>query len=48
MCRNGKLWGGALIAFGIGLLIGSWVDNGFLFHCLSFGLIIVGCGVLKT
>lgn len=48
MCRKGRLWGCALVAFGLGMLIGSWVESGFLFHCLGFGLVIAGCGMLKT
>lgn len=48
MCRKSKLWGCALAAFGAGLLIGCWVESGFLFHCLGFGLVIIGIGMLRT
>ena len=48
MCRKGKVWGCALAAFGIGMLIGGWVESGFLFHCLGFGLVIVGIGIVRT
>lgn len=47
MCRQNQLWGCVLAAFGLGLLIGSWVDGGFLFHCFGFGLIFLGCGMLR-
>ena len=47
MCRKTRLWGCALAAFGAGLLIGSWVEGGFLFCCLAFGLICVGFGIMK-
>ena len=42
MCRKNQLWGCALAAFGLGLLIGLWLDGGFLCHCFSIGVIIVG------
>lgn len=47
MCRHNQLWGCALIAFGIGVLIGLWVEGGFLAHCLGFGVIVIGCSVMR-
>lgn len=47
MCRQNQLWGCVLLAFGIGVLIGLWIESGFLAHCFGFGLIILGCGVAK-
>ncbi len=47
MCRQNQLWGLLQIAFGIGLLIGLWIEAGFLSHCFGFGMIILGCVVVK-
>ena len=47
MCRHNMLFGCGLGAFGLGLLIGNWAGGGFLFHCLGFGLVIVGCALLR-
>lgn len=47
MCRHNQLCGCALLAFGVGLLIGLWLEGGFLAHCLGFGLVIVGIGMGK-
>jgi len=47
MCRRNHLWGCALIAFGLGLLIGTWLDGGFLTNCFGFALIVVGFGMMK-
>ncbi len=47
MCRKSMLWGCVLAAFGIGLLIGSWVEGGFLFHCLAFAAVFIGIGMLR-
>lgn len=47
MCRQNQLFGCVLLAFGIGLLIGLWIEGGFLAHCFGFGLIVLGCGVGK-
>lgn len=43
MCRKNQLLGLVSLAFGLGLLIGLWVDGGFFAHCFGFGFIIVGC-----
>lgn len=48
MCRKERLWGCAMACFGAGLLVGSWVETGFLFHCMGFGLVIIGIGMLRT
>jgi hypothetical protein len=33
------------LAFGLGILVGLWLEGGFIAHCLGFGLIILGCSV---
>jgi hypothetical protein len=45
MCRHHQLWGGVLLAFGLGMLVGLWIEGGFIAHCLGFGLIFFGFGV---
>lgn len=45
MCRRNQLLGCILLALGLGLLIGLWIDGGFLAHCCGFGFIIFGCSL---
>ena len=47
MCRRNHLIGIASFAFGVGLLIGIWIEGGFLAHCFGFICIFVGCGCLR-
>ena len=47
MCRKNQLLGSVLIAFGLGLLIGIRLEGGFLCHCVCFGVIAVGGGLLR-
>jgi len=47
MCRYKQLWGLVSIAFGLGLLIGMWLEGGFIAHCFGFGLILLGCGLFR-
>ena len=47
MCRRNHLWGCALMAFGLGVLIGIRIEGGFLINCLWIALIIVGLGMMK-
>lgn len=47
MCRYQQLWGAVMVAFGIGLLVGMWLQGGFLSHCLGFGVIVIGFGVFR-
>jgi len=42
MCRRNQLLGCALLAFGFGLLVGTWLESG-LFCCL-FGLLAIFWG----
>lgn len=42
MCRRNKLWAAALIAFGIGLLIGAQIGSGFFPGCFALGIIAAG------
>ena len=45
MCRKNQLWGWALIALGIGILIGAKMGNSFLVCCLGVALIAFGFGM---
>lgn len=42
MCRRNQLLGVAAIAFGLGLLVGSQMESGFLCGCVAIGLIALG------
>ena len=45
MCRYYQLWGCIILSFGLGILIGMWLEGGFFAHCFGFGLILVGCSM---
>lgn len=47
MCRQNQLWGCILAAFGLGVLIGVWIEGGFFAHCFGIGMIFLGCCVLR-
>lgn len=47
MCRQNQLWGFIMMAFGLGLLIGLWLEGGFFCGCIGFGLMILGACVLR-
>lgn len=44
MCRRNQLFGVALAAFGLGLLLASCLESGFLCGC--FGVIAMVLGIL--
>lgn len=46
MCRKNQLLGWAVIAFGVGLLIGTKLGAGFLTGCIGFGFIAFGFSFL--
>ncbi len=43
MCRRNQLCGAVLMAFGVGVLIGSCLESGFFCFCLGAGMIGLGC-----
>ena len=47
MCRQHELWGWMLVAFGIGVLFGIFLESGFLRCCVSIGCICVGFSVMR-
>jgi protein-S-isoprenylcysteine O-methyltransferase Ste14 len=42
MCRHNQFWGFLLMAFGLGIFIGTWLKNGFLCSFVAFGLVAIG------
>jgi len=46
MCRKNQLLGVTLLGFGLGLLVASFFETGFLCGCL--GLIAMTAGILCT
>lgn len=42
MCRKNQLCGCALIAFGLGLLIGSCLESGFFCFFIGVGIMALG------
>ncbi len=47
MCRQNHLWGCVMIAFGIGMFVGTWLEADFLCKCFAVGLTVLGFGFLK-
>lgn len=47
MCRYHQLWGGILIAFGVGVLTGIWLENHFFCYCFAAGMMLLGLGVMR-
>lgn len=43
MCRRNQLWGFMLTAFGVGVLVGTWLESGLFCHL--FGLLLIFCGI---
>jgi hypothetical protein len=43
MCRKNQLCGCALIAFGLGLLIGTFLESGFFCFLIGLGIVGLGC-----
>ena len=48
MCRHNQLWGCILWAFGLGVLIGVWIEGGFFAHCFGIGMIVLGCFMFRN
>ena len=47
MCRKNQLFGWILMAFGWGVLVGSWITKGFFCFCFGFGMMVLGCCILR-
>ena len=43
MLRRNLLLGWIIVAFGLGLLFGLWIEGGFLAHCIGFFMLLFGC-----
>lgn len=47
MCRKNHLWGFALLAFGLGLLAGCWLESELSRICFGFALMGGGFFVIQ-
>ncbi len=47
MCRKNQLCGSALVAFGLGLLVGMLLTSGFVTFVIGAGIIGLGCWCLS-
>jgi len=47
MCRQNLLYGGCLLAFGLGVLIGTWLKSGLVSHLFGVALIVLGLFVIR-
>ena len=47
MCRHHQLWGMVLMAFGAGVLVGTWISAGFFCHFVGVVALIGGYCLLR-
>lgn len=47
MCRKNQLCGSALVAFGVGLLVGIFLESGFFCFAIGIAIIAMGCWCMK-
>ena len=47
MCRKNQLWGMAVLAFGLGLVVGCWLESELARICCGFGLLVAGFLILQ-
>ena len=47
MCRQNQLWGCALMAFGLGVIVGMLFEGGFLSSCLGVGMLTLGFYIMR-
>ena len=47
MCRNHIVWGLALIAFGLGLLLSCFIETVTILVLLGIGAVVGGCCSLR-
>lgn len=47
MCRRNQLFGGCLIAFGLGILIGLCLESGFICGCIGISGVTAGLFLLQ-
>lgn len=47
MCRQNQMWGATVLAFGLGVLVGTWLESGFFCHVVGFSLILLGLAVVR-
>lgn len=47
MCRRNQLWGCVLLAFGLGMLFGTWLESGLFCHLLAFVALFSGFSVCR-
>lgn len=48
MCRYHVLWGSIFIAFGLGVLVGLWLEGGFFCFCFGLFMMVLGYCALKN
>ena len=42
MCSQNRLLGIVLMSLGLGLLLGLWIEAGFIAYCIGGGLMVLG------
>ena len=47
MYRQNLLYGGCLLAFGLGILMGTWLKSGLICYLFAIGMIVLGFCILR-
>jgi len=47
MCRRNQLLGCAILTFGVGVLVGTWLESGFFCHLLGLLALFSGIAVCR-
>ena len=47
MCRRNQLCGSALVAFGLGLLVGMCLESGFFCFTVGIAIMVMGLWCMK-
>ncbi len=47
MYRHHQLWGMTLVAFGVGILVGTWISAAFFCHFIGIIALISGYCILR-
>ncbi len=47
MCRRNQIWGVALAAFGLGLLVASFIESVLFCGCAGIGCVAVAVVILQ-
>ena len=47
MCRRNQLLGCAILTFGVGVLVGTWLESGLFCHLFGFLALFLGIAICR-